>query len=71
MDVNKYAQAIKDTSWDKKAITSTLIKLNRKEKEELLKWFREDNMKLDYDIDLYRKKIEEIRNRLYEYRKSE
>lgn len=70
MDVNKYAQAIKDTSWDKKAITSTLIKLNRKEKEELLKWFREDNMKLDYDIDLYRKKIEEIRNRLYEYRKS-
>lgn len=71
MDVNKYAQAIKDTSWDKKAITSTLIKLNRKEKEELLKWFREDNMKLDYDIDLYRKKIEVIRNRLYEYRKSE
>lgn len=70
MDVNKYAQAIKDTSWDKKAITSTLIKLNRKEKEELLKWFKEDNMKLDYDIESYRKKIEEIRNRLYEYRKS-
>ena len=70
MDVGKYAQAIKDTSWDKKAITSTLVQLNRREKEELLKWFKEDNIKLDYDIESYRKKIEEIRNRLYEYRKS-
>ena len=54
MDVGKYAQAIKDTSWDKKAITSTLVHLNRREKEELLKWFKEDNMKLDYDIESYR-----------------
>lgn len=70
MDIEKYGKAIKETSYDKKTISSTMVTLTREEKEALYKWFKEDNMRLDYDIENYRKKIEEIRNRLYEYRRS-
>lgn len=69
MDVSKYGRAIKETSYDKKLINSTILTLTLEEKEELTRWFREDNLKLDYDIEECRKKIEQIRNRLYEYRK--
>lgn len=69
MDVSKYGMAIKETSYDKKLINSTILTLTLEEKEELTRWFKEDNLKLDYDIEECRKKIEQIRNRLYEYRK--
>ena len=69
MDVSKYGMAIKETSYDKKLINSTILTLTLEEKEELTRWFRVDNLKLDYDIEECRKKIEQIRNRLYEYRK--
>lgn len=70
MEIEKVGKAIQETSYDKKTLANVIITLNREEKEALYKWFREENMKLDYDIEDYRKKIEEIRNRLYEYRKS-
>lgn len=70
MEIEKVGKAIQETSYDKKTLANVILTLNREEKEALYKWFREENMKLDYDIEDYRKKIEEIRNRLYEYRKS-
>lgn len=69
MEVNKIDKAIKDTSYDKKLISSLLITLTNEEKEELYKWYKEKNEKLKYEVEDYKKKIDIIRTRLYEYRK--